>query len=700
MTNDGRAMNGATGTGLIHASAGPNNDTANALTLCRADYDADLRPGELRSLVVDTYTVSPTVPTRCRAKQACFYFSLLRALPLDQWHDVLFSVSYDAIPPTQGESGALSLCHRGLGTKSYATVIKAYATKVKARSHYYNMGLASKFTSEQDAYIATFLPELEELQKANSSAVGNCKKKKGDDIIASPLFFNQLPSKEQDPLRGATPAEWRKRITKKFENHLTQHGGSSKKATTAGAKNATGDDGLASGKSFFVRPALDGRRLFEVKNKGDILALAEATADPADPKGRFHHYQPSKKALWDGLLTKAQQEFETRAAKMKSDVGVNQKSFSDGISEDLDACVSSGLYGDMAVTILYAFRTPENSLLRGYASAHSSGNGSYFEDSGSDWSTAWDRWDAYAEKALPPRRPVYNLEHDIPADEDGTPVFPQLDVNKIAPANMASIVKEFILRLHKHCRPLEPFSWSTAATCYDSERFKLPVDMEFIECVEGVDAIVLAKFFMSLRDEARFVFLPPGVGNEEDENTDGGKGGGGGSDGEENEKSRNGKEDGKGGGEVGGEEEKGGDEGEGTEEKDEGGGDGGEGNDGDDVKKGKARGAKGRKKSSVKAKKAAVTKRTAVANRPQKRGRPPANKDTEKDEEPLAKKRRVAEEAEDVERRSTRPRRQPAKGPTVVATSGPSGPKAKPGYAYVLVDADNNIIATNEEATN
>ncbi|KAF8127305.1 hypothetical protein K438DRAFT_1790044 [Mycena galopus ATCC 62051] len=676
------------------------------------------------------------------------------------------------------------------------------------------MGLASKFTSEQDAYIATFLPELEELQKANSSAVGNWKKKKGDDIIASPLFFNQLPSKEQDPLRhcipgpnrqtldraasaevnrpaprqslpscgylggstpashgrlklitissaklnlsdseswsrhnrgewveklaltrgrhssveqgsadlteaarqsstdigkarqgrsirprnavrGATPAEWRKRITKKFENHLTQHGGSSKKATTAGAKNATGDDGLASGKSFFVRPALDGRRLFEVENKGDILALAEATADPADPKGRFHHYQPSKKALWDGLLTKAQQEFETRAAKMKSDVGVNQKSFSDGISEDLDACVSSGLYGDMAVTILYAFRTPENSLLRGY-----SGNGSYFEDSGSDWSTAWDRWDAYAEKALPPRRPVYNLEHDIPADEDSTPVFPQLDVNKIAPASMASIVKEFILRLHKHCRPLEPFSWSTAATCYDSERFKLPVDMEFIECVEGVDAIVLAKFFMSLRDEARFVFLPPGVGNKEDENTDGGKGGGGGSDGEENEKSRNGKEDGKGGGEVGGEEEKGGDEGEGTEEKDEGGGDGGEGNDGDDVKKGKARGAKGRKKSSVKAKKAAVTKRTAVANRPQKRGRPPANKDTEKDEEPLAKKRRVAEEAEDVERRSTRPRRQPAKGPTVVATSGPSGPKAKPGYAYVLVDADNNIIATNEEATN
>ncbi|KAJ6559588.1 hypothetical protein B0H19DRAFT_1260299 [Mycena capillaripes] len=378
------------------------------------------------------------------------------------------------------------------------------------------MGRRSQFSAEQEVHIASFFSDLERTWELNASAVAKWKEEKANEIIKSPVFLDKLPSKAQDADRGASPLL---RIKTKFRNHLTGYqtkrgtgstGQSRSNAT--GTSKASGDDGLTSSKSFLVRPTLTARRLFEIERKEAILALAKTKAESVQAKRVIECYQVSKKELWEQLGKATQDEFGTRAAALKNDIGINQAGFASAIWSDLNDFVKSGLFGEMTITMMWSCRTVKDSLIRGHASAHSSGDQEYFDESGSEWEGVWNLWKAYAEKTLPPRVPVYNVECKIPLDTDGTPLFPELDVDEMAPAKIVSVVKQFIAQLYAHCRPSDGFSWSAAADCYDKARFQLPVDMELIESVGGAKAIMLAEFFMNHREEERFVFLPADEG--------------------------------------------------------------------------------------------------------------------------------------------------------------------------------------------
>lgn len=55
-------------------------------------------------------------------------------------------------------------------------------------------------------------------------------------------------------------------------------------------------------------------------------------------------------------------------------------------------------------------------------------------------------------QSLLTRRPAHVRASDeecpIPLDTDGTPLFPELDLNQMAPAKVALIVKQFITQLY------------------------------------------------------------------------------------------------------------------------------------------------------------------------------------------------------------------------------------------------------------
>ena len=70
------------------------------------------------------------------------------------------------------------------------------------------MGRASKFTSEQDAHIATYHDALEKCYRDNKKGIAAWKVEKAKEILASPLFKDKMPTQAEDPVRGTSPGEW------------------------------------------------------------------------------------------------------------------------------------------------------------------------------------------------------------------------------------------------------------------------------------------------------------------------------------------------------------------------------------------------------------------------------------------------------------------------------------------------------------
>ncbi|KAJ7437025.1 hypothetical protein FB451DRAFT_181168 [Mycena latifolia] len=221
--------------------------------------------------------------------------------------------------------------------------------------------------------------------------------------MKSSLFKDQMPDAEADPSRSCSPSKWIDRIKTKFKNRAMQiknksTGGSSSKATPHAATNVPA---TASGKSFFGCPNLTAKRLFEIEKKDDINGAATARAAADGLRRPLERFQTVKKQMWADLSDEQQDDYKERAQLLQNDAGINQGAFASAIWPDMDAFVKSGLFGKMTMTLLYAYRTPEDTLVRGHASVHSVKEAPYFDES-ADWdSKVWAPWKQYAEEALP-----------------------------------------------------------------------------------------------------------------------------------------------------------------------------------------------------------------------------------------------------------------------------------------------------------
>ncbi|KAJ7907146.1 hypothetical protein B0H13DRAFT_1879857 [Mycena leptocephala] len=308
--------------------------------------------------------------------------------------------------------------------------------------------------------------------------------------------------------RSGSVAE--QRVKDKFKNRGT----AVKKAMANGAPVPP-----SSGKSFFQRPTLTVKRLFEIEKKLTTMIAATAAAKEKGAHHVIECYQPCKKKIWDALTDEEREDYVVRAETLQHDIGINQQSFMDFIWFDMDSFVKSGLFGPITLTLLYGGRTPKCQLFSGYSSAHSDANAKFFDESMPDWEPAvMGPFRKYLESVFPPPRLAAVVEHEIPLDGDGTPLFLELDLDATPATVVASILREFIQRLWAHFRPAEPFSWNGAALHYDETRFTLPMDMESVATVKGAAALLWAEYFIGL--ETRFVFITEAQG------ADGGDGAG------------------------------------------------------------------------------------------------------------------------------------------------------------------------------
>ncbi|KAJ7184027.1 hypothetical protein B0H12DRAFT_1246798 [Mycena haematopus] len=387
------------------------------------------------------------------------------------------------------------------------------------------MGLASKFTKEQDAFIASFYPEWDE-ESAKPGVHSKWKGDKADEILKSPLFLNHLP--------GDTPEVWRARLIAKFKNRKTRvavkekdgrssdASGSVSRGAGSSGSSGVSSSALASAKTFFTRPTLTGRSLFEIEKREEIWAVATAEAKKQGVVRPLAFRGPAAKAAWEALSAEEVANYNQRALTLRHDVGINQACFEKELWAELDSFTKSGLFGDMTITILFGYRTPDDQLRRGHVSSTSTSSEKRFDELGTIWDNVYEQWGDFTVDALPPK--AKSSEIAIPLDTDGTPIFPEIDLDATPPAKVALAIKQFVQCLWTHCRPGDSFAWEKAGAHYDKVRFTVPLAMESLDSVSGVNALIVANFFKGLQNEDRFVFNSENDGDGDGDGQDEGRG--------------------------------------------------------------------------------------------------------------------------------------------------------------------------------
>jgi hypothetical protein len=101
--------------------------------------------------------------------------------------------------------------------------------------------------------------------------------------------------------------------------------------------------------------------LEEIEEKEKIMQEARAKS----MLRAIQFYNPAVKAAWNALSVEEQQEFNERALALRNDVGINQASFEAAIWAETEDFLKTGQFGDMTITILFGYRTPDDELRRG-----------------------------------------------------------------------------------------------------------------------------------------------------------------------------------------------------------------------------------------------------------------------------------------------------------------------------------------------
>ncbi|KAF8152725.1 hypothetical protein K438DRAFT_1987880 [Mycena galopus ATCC 62051] len=356
-----------------------------------------------------------------------------------------------------------------------------------------NANSRSRFSKAQDDVIASYYPEFVKILGTGREA--SWKADTAKKIIALPLFANLLTT-EEDPVRGTSHAGWEERVRKKFGNHKTQ----TVKPSASSAQSA------GSEKGFFGRPKLSAWMLFGVEQKEAIDAGAQSLATEAGKTNTLPFYQTSKKRLWDALTEDEKVEVAGRALRHHQDADLNQEAFRLSIWQDMQDFAKSGIYGDMTMTLLYGFRTAKGSMFCGSSSVNLIPEGKGFGETPGFSSSTWQAFSAFAEDALPVSVKD-ETQYDIPVDDEGTPVFPAINMNATALGVLNVFIKRYLEILWMHCRPLDgSFSPEIAAAHYDKTRFVLPVAMERVDSLTPGEIVTLSEFFKGLTDSGPFVF--------------------------------------------------------------------------------------------------------------------------------------------------------------------------------------------------
>ncbi|KAJ6485098.1 hypothetical protein C8R47DRAFT_1217138 [Mycena vitilis] len=365
-------------------------------------------------------------------------------------------------------------------------------------------GPKTKFSSEQEAHITSFYPELwKEYKKSSVSLVTSWKTKKIKDIMASPLFVGKLDTGPE----GAPEKEWRRRILKKFNNFITKK----KKASPTE-------------QSSFLQFTVTGFGLFGLLESAAIKAAATAHASRTLTR-LLDCIESCQQEMWDALSAEQQAEYERRAQETDPTVATNQADFPRAMDKVLNDLCQGGAVGNMELMLFWAHREVDGELRYGVVDAHSADHNRHMADETEDWEDSFDdKWMRFAEKAIP--RPLSEVNPGgivkIPRNSLDIPVFPSLDLRKYNHEAIFEILKDYLTQLweHEHRAHINP-PWTDKSESrgqyYNTSLFALPFDLKTLDSLSIAEVFGLTEYFLktaTIDSDKPFVFEPIPASND------------------------------------------------------------------------------------------------------------------------------------------------------------------------------------------
>ncbi|KAF9553848.1 hypothetical protein CPC08DRAFT_767223 [Agrocybe pediades] len=310
------------------------------------------------------------------------------------------------------------------------------------------------FTRDQISRIESFYPEFEaEVEEHDPSYAGKnakvteWKKQKAKDLLKEPLFESLSTEK-------VTLDQWEDAIRCLYTNRFNYKMKKAKKAT---GSNATKESSTRNS-LFIFTGEITARQYFIHENHAKIQELyTKICRDTGKPGGAAR--QQACKILWDQA---DHQEWEEKVASMLKDTAANQAEFEDVITESFEKLLTSGILGSCAISLSYGFRNEKDEVVAGKINIAYDKNTSELQptDFESDMESV-ARWADHASKPL-------ILSTELRRTDDGTPLFPAINLMETPPARIATIVRDYFTAMWHHARGSVDIPWDDIARSPDS----------------------------------------------------------------------------------------------------------------------------------------------------------------------------------------------------------------------------------------
>ncbi|KJA16271.1 hypothetical protein HYPSUDRAFT_71439 [Hypholoma sublateritium FD-334 SS-4] len=188
--------------------------------------------------------------------------------------------------------------------------------------------------------------------------------------------------------------------------------------------------------------------------------------------------------LWAELTSSDKNEWKDCAQNLAEDVSKNREEFPFVIANALQSMCDRGRLGTVALSLHYAYRNDAGGLECGCVYAGKDVNtGEKLNFKMKDNDKWQEQWRNYTEQIVP--MPPPQKATSIKQGDNGTTLFPDMDIKRTSPEQVALVIEEYITALWKKAasaNPEDKVRWAAIAKepkmFYDTKRFKLPCSLK------------------------------------------------------------------------------------------------------------------------------------------------------------------------------------------------------------------------------
>ncbi|KAJ6560602.1 hypothetical protein DFH09DRAFT_1364763 [Mycena vulgaris] len=253
---------------------------------------------------------------------------------------------------------------------------------------------------------------------------------------------------------------------------------------------------------------LSGHQKFARDMHGSIIDVSRQRASDTG-ENEAAAYQHVLKGMWDAISSDEKSEWDARP---RTNVVIS-KQFGSNIHLALRGLCQGGLIGDAEMLLFYAFRDKASGdLLAGTVHCPSKHNKTNF--GGDDLQQQYGvPWSNFAESVIP--RPVASRSAAITDNEDGSVIFPAIDLETLCAADCRLLLQKYFEQCWIHresdlADEVVPIPWAdiglNPSKFYDTQKFVFHVTLKDPATLDTVETMMIMKGLNSADTSLPFHF--------------------------------------------------------------------------------------------------------------------------------------------------------------------------------------------------